>query len=320
MTQAEEIARFLTPLRRILITSHERPDGDSIGSQLGAALALEQLGKTVEVVNRDPHPPNYRSLPGVERIRLGETVRGDFDCVLVLECGSFERTGVRGLDRFPAVNIDHHPVNDSYGILNWIDPSFAAVAQMVLPVLKLMGARITPEIASNLYTGILTDTGGFRFANTTPDALRAAAELVEFGANPATIAEEVLNRQSESRLRLLAGLLASLKRDPSGQLAWVTMEQRLFRESGAAPNDTEGLVNYPMSVEGVRACAIFREEPDGAWRISLRSKGDLDIGQVAQSFGGGGHRNAAGFSFPPAPVDRVTDEVLSRILPLLSEP
>lgn len=318
MTIADEIIQYLGSVQRILITSHARPDGDSIGSQLAAALGLQQLGKQIAVINADPHPPNYRSLPGIDLIQLRHKVEGEFDCVLILECNNFERAGVEGLDRFPAVNIDHHPTNDSFGILNWVDPSYAAVAQMVHPVLKGLGVHITPEIAANLYTGILTDTGSFRFSNTTPAALRCAAELVESGADPAALAEEVLMRQSESRLRLISGLLATFEQDPSGQIAWVVLDQQLLRRTGAGANDTEGLVNYPMSVDGVLVCVFFREEPDGSWRVSLRSKGNLDVGQVALHFDGGGHRNASGFSYPKARLEDVRDTVLKRVLPLVS--
>jgi bifunctional oligoribonuclease and PAP phosphatase NrnA len=314
MTVVDRIADYLAPLRRVLISSHARPDGDSIGSQLAAAAGLEQLGKSVEIVNRDAHPPNYRMLPGIERIRIRSAVEGDFDCALILECNNLDRTEVTGLERFPIVNIDHHPINDSFGVLNWVDSSFAAVAEMVLPLLKRLGAVITPEIATNLYVGLLTDTGSFRFSNTSPAAMRAAAELIESGADPAGIAEEVLMRQSASRLRLTAGLLGTFERDPSGRIAWVVLEQSLVKKSGAAPNDTEGLVNFPMSVDGVLICAFFREEPDGGWKVSLRSKGQVDIGRVAQFFGGGGHRNASGFSYPRSPLPVVRDAVLDRLL------
>ncbi len=319
MTPEQSIVEFLRPCRRVLITSHARPDGDSIGSQLALALGLEQIGKQVDIVNADPHPPNYRRLPGIERIRLQDRVNGDWDCVVLLECNNLERSGVQGLERYPAVNIDHHPSNDHFGVVNWVDPDCAAVAQMVLPVLRGLQVAITPDIATNLYVGILTDTGSFRFSNTTPAAFRAAAELVEAGADPAATAEEVLMRQSESRLRLMAALLSTFGRDPSGRIAWVTLTRDMLAQTGAAANDTEGLVNYPLSVDGVVVCAFVREEPDGSTKVSLRSKGDLDVGQVAEAFGGGGHRNASGFSFPGS-VEQARREIVARLLALVESP
>ncbi|GAB4120535.1 MAG: bifunctional oligoribonuclease/PAP phosphatase NrnA [Acidobacteriota bacterium] len=319
MNPEQTIVEYLRPRRRVLITSHARPDGDSIGSQLALALGLEQIGKKVEVVNVDPHPPNYRTLPGIDRIRLQESVNGEWDCVVLLECNNLERSGVRGLERYPAVNIDHHPSNDHFGVVNWVDPNCAAVAEMVFPILRGLGVRITPEIATNLYVGILTDTGSFRFSNTTPQTFRTAAELVEAGADPAATAEEVLMRQSESRLRLMAALLNTFGRDPSGRIAWVTLTRKMLEETGAAANDTEGLVNYPLSVDGVEVCVFLREEADGSSKVSLRSKGGIDVGRVAEAFGGGGHRNASGFSFPGG-VEEAHREVVERLLPLLESP
>ncbi|GAB4234265.1 MAG: bifunctional oligoribonuclease/PAP phosphatase NrnA [Acidobacteriota bacterium] len=312
----EEVAAFLLQPRRILITSHERPDGDSIGSQLAMAEALEQLGKEVAVVNKDPMPPNYRRLPGASRIRLAPRVEGRFDALLILECNNLERSGVAGLEGIPAVNIDHHPVNDHYGVLNWIDPEAAAVAEMLLELLKRMPVRITPTIAANLYAGILTDTGSFQFNNTRPATFRAAADLVEAGADPAWVAEEVLLSQSEARLRLIARLIDTMGFDSTRQIAWILLTRKMLEETGAQANDTEGLVNYPLSVEGVRICAFFREETENRYRVSLRSKGELDVGRVARELGGGGHRNAAGLTLE-GPFEEARDRLVRALQQLL---
>ena len=158
MKIVQDIAAFIRGHGRYVLTSHVRPDGDSIGSQLALASALEQMGKFVEIFDADPAPPNYRSLPGIERIHVGKPVKGDFDALIVLECANLERAGVKGLDSLPSVNIDHHPVNDFYGILNWVDPSASAVGEMLFVLLSELGTQFTPEIATNLYTAILTDT------------------------------------------------------------------------------------------------------------------------------------------------------------------
>ena len=294
MKIVQDIAEFIHAHSRFVVTSHERPDGDSIGSQLALAEALEQLGKHVEIFDADPYPPNYRSLPRIERIRIGEPVQGDFDALIVLECSNLERSGVKGLDSYPSVNIDHHPINDLFGVINWVDPGASAVAEMLYQVLSELGTNITVEIATNLYAAILTDTGSFQFSNTTAETFRVASSLVSAGAEPAEIAQAVLMSQSEARIRLVGRLLDTLEFDPGREIAWVRLDRDMFTETGAAQNDTEGLANYPLSVDGVKLCAFFREEGPGEYRVSLRSQGDLDVGRIASRFGGGGHRNAAG--------------------------
>lgn len=312
MTIIQDIAAFLTSHHTFLVTSHERPDGDAVGSQLATALALQQLGKQVTIINRDPAPPNYRRLPGSSMIRLGTRAQGKFDALVILECNNLARSGLEGLEGLPAVNIDHHPVNDHYGELNWVDPEAAAVAEMLLDLLRELPLRLTQDIAVNLYTGILTDTGSFQFSNTRAKTFRAAAELLEAGVNPAAVAEEVLLSQSEKRLRLIGRLIETLDFDSTRKIAWVRLTRKMLEETGAEANDTEGLVNYPLSLEGVRISLFFRQEGNARYRVSLRSKGDLDVGKVARSFGGGGHRNAAGIS-----LECDFQEALDRLVPAL---
>ncbi len=294
MSIVADIASFLLEKNNILITSHARPDGDSVASQLALALALRQLGKSVDILNADPCPPNYRSLPGIELLRVGRRAEGRFDALVVLECNNLERTEIENLEGYPTVNIDHHPVNDQFGLLNWVDASASAVGEMLFHLFGAMPLRLTPEIAANLYTAILTDTGSFQFSNTRAETFRVAAELVSAGADPGRIAQTVLMSQAESRLRLLARLLGTLELDDGRGVAWVTLDRKMLEETGAAENDTEGLANYPLSVDGVQVCAFFREVDPRSYRVSLRSKGDLDVSRLARRFGGGGHRNAAG--------------------------
>jgi phosphoesterase RecJ-like protein len=267
MKIVQDIAQFIRTHDRFVLTSHVRPDGDSIGSQLALASAIEQLGKHVAIFDADPYPPNYRSLPGIERIRIGEPVKGDFDALIVLECSNLERAGVEGLDSYPSVNIDHHPVNDSFGVLNWVDPGASAVGEMLYELLTELGTDIT---------------------------FRVASRLVAAGAHPAQIAQAVLMSQSEARIRLVGKLLDTLEFDPSRKIAWVRLDRDMFVETGAAPNDTEGLANYPLSIDGVELCAFFREEGPNEYRVSFRSQGDFNVGRIAARFDGGGHRNAAG--------------------------
>jgi phosphoesterase RecJ-like protein len=295
--------------KRFLITSHQRPDGDSIGSQLALAEGLRQLGKVADIVNADPYPRNFRFLPGVEMIEIETKTSSDYEVVFVLECNDFERSGIEELCQFTSINIDHHPKNDQFADLNWVEPEASAVGMLVFELLRELGAEITAEIAVNLYVAILTDTGSFQFSNTNAKTFAVARELVIAGADPGQIAQSVMMSQSESKLRLLARLLATLDFDATRRIAWICLSQEMLKTTGATSEDTEGVVNYPLSVEGVLLCAFFREESHGSFRVSLRSKNGLDVGSVAESFGGGGHRNAAGLS-----VEGTFEEVRERVL------
>ncbi len=312
----QKISQFLLEKNHFLISSHSRPDGDSIGSQLALAEALEQIGKTAEIVNADPYPPAYQSLPGIEKIQLSETAKGSYDGLIVLECNNLDRTGIGNLPDSYVINIDHHPLNDYFGILNWVDPTASAVAELVYALLIKMGVEINASIAINLYAAILTDTGSFQFSNTNEKTFRIVSELVQAGASPSKIAQNILQNQSRSRIQLLGEILNSMQFNSSGEVAWISLFRSTFNKTGATPQDTEGLVNYPLNVEGVQLCAFFREQDKNSFRISLRSKGDWDVGSIAAQFGGGGHRNAAGLSIKGSFVD-VRDQLIDRLERLL---
>lgn len=288
-----EIVQHIFQGNRFAITSHARPDGDAIGSELGLGLALREAGKEVTIVNADPHPSNYAQLPGIETIRIGTRLEESYDAVIVLECSSLARTGLQDLDQYFIVNIDHHPKNEGYGDLQWFDADAAAVGEMVYHLLERAGIPLSPPVASNLYVSLISDTGSFKFSNTTARTFAIAGDLVQAGADPGKIAELVYMNQPESRVRLLSRLLESLELHPSRRISWMKLDRRMLEQAGASARDTEGLVNYALGIEGVLMCALFREE-EGCFRASLRSKGELDIGSVAASLGGGGHRNAAG--------------------------
>ena len=292
-----EIAEYLRTHDHLVVTSHSRPDGDALGSSLAVAQGLEQLGKSVRVVSADPPPSNYADLPGVEALAVtGQLDPGDSQAVIVLECNNLVRTGVSGLADLTVINIDHHPGNEEFGRYNWLDPTAAAVGEMVYLLLLDLGVQITKEIATNLYVAVLTDTGSFQFSNTTAETFRIAGELVAAGVEPGQVSQSVYFSQPLARLRLLGEILETLEVHPSGRIAWIHLRQSALQRTGAASSDTEGLVNYPLSVGGVEVCAFFREEPGGGYRVSLRSKNEHDVGAVASLFGGGGHRNAAGLS------------------------
>jgi phosphoesterase RecJ-like protein len=280
--------------QRFVIASHARPDGDAIGSQLAMAFALRQLGKDVQVVNADPAPPQFQTFPGVGDIQVSPTVDGRFDAAIVMECGDLARTGVGGLDRYFVVNIDHHPGNTSYGAINWFDPGAAACAEMVFDIINALGVALTPEIATHIYLAILTDTGGFHFSHITPRTFEICRQCTVAGARPEAIARAVYDSSTMGRLRLMGAVLHDLEFESGGRAALAALTLKLLQDTGATHEDADGLINIPLTVKEIQAVAFFKEIAPDSFRISLRSKGAVDVNRVANAFGGGGHTNAAG--------------------------
>jgi len=284
---------------RFLLTSHVNPDGDAIGSELGLARALSALGKTARIWNRDAAPALYAPLPGSARIVVGEEPPAGFpdafDAAIVLECPSLDRTGLaEPLGALPLVNIDHHLGNQHYGEINWVDPMAPAVGVMVHELASALGVRIEPDAADCLYLALVTDTGGFRFGNATPRAFEAAGRLVAAGASVERVSHWLYESQPEPAIRLLGELLSTLERHGDGRVATVVLPLAAFERSGAGPGDSEGLIDVPRSIAGVEAVALLRELSAGEWKLSLRSRGGVDVEAVARARGGGGHKNAAG--------------------------
>jgi len=287
--------------RRFLVVSHANPDGDAIGTGLGLARAMRGAGHQALVWSRDPVPTVYLQLPGAGDIHVGEDPPPDFpaafDCAIVLECPTLDRTGLETrLALLPQLNIDHHLGNAGYGEAAWVDPQAPAVAVMVAELLRELRVPIDSDAASCLFVGLSTDTGGFRFANATPRAFRAAADLVAEGASVERVSQWLHESQPEGAVRLLGGLLATLERHgEDGRVATARLTREMFAAAGAAPGDAEGLIDVPRSVAGVDAVGLLREVGDDLWKISLRSRGTIDVEAIARAHGGGGHRNAAGF-------------------------
>ena len=280
--------------RRFVVTSHARPDGDAIGSSLAMAYALRHLGKEVRVVSSDPAPPPLMPFPGVAAIEVTRRVEDPGDAVVVMECGTLERTGIEGLERGYVVNIDHHVGNSMYGALNWFDVSAAACGEMVFDLVRALGVPLTPEIATHVYIAILTDTGSFHFSNITPRTFDICRLCLEAGVDPPAVARTVFDSNSLARLRLHGAVLNRMHLDSSGRIATLWVDTALTDALGATSEDTEGLINVPLTVKEIVAVAFFKEQASGEWRVSMRSKGDIDINAIAREFGGGGHKNASG--------------------------
>lgn len=294
------ICRVFAEKDRFLIACHENPEGDAIGSELALALALRKMGKTAVVLNADPVPENLRFLPGADTVLMEED-GSKYEVAVVVDCGSPDRTGrVEAELRKPPllVNIDHHRTNGVCGALALVDPDAAAAGLLVYRVLEAMGCRIDRDIAENIYVAVLTDTGSFRYGNSSPEAFRVAGEMVRLGVDPWSVAEQVYETQSLSRLRLLGRALSSLEIALGGKVASITTMLADLADAGAGKDLMEGFINYPRSVQGAEVAVSFREEQGGDFRVSFRSKGRVDVSEVAARFGGGGHRNAAGCTVP----------------------
>ncbi len=289
-----QIADALRHRRRFVVSSHARPDGDSIGSQMAAAYALRALGKDVVVVNADPAPAPLLQFPGVPSIHIATRVEGDFDAALIMECGELTRTGVEGLNRFFIVNIDHHPGNAAYGQLNWFDPAAAACGEMVFDLIAALGVPLSPEIATHIYLAILTDTGSFHYSNITPRTFEITRETLLAGVDPVAVARSVYDSNNMGRLKLFGAVLSAMQLDATGRIAIVYLDHEMARSAGGTYDDTEGLINLPLTVKEIEAVVFFKQIEGDEYRVSMRSKGDTDIGAVAKEFGGGGHKNAAG--------------------------
>ena len=293
---AAQIADAIRGRQRFVIASHTRPDGDAVGSSLSMAFALRHLGKDVRVVSRDAPPPPMLVFPGVTGIEITDRIDDPGDAVIVMECGDLKRTGVEGLADGFVINIDHHPGNTMYGAMNWFDLSAAACGEMVFDLVRALRVPLTVEIATHVYIAILTDTGSFHYSNITPRTFDICRHCMEAGVSPPAVARNIFDSNNLGRLKLFGAVLSRMQLDPTARIASLFVDQHLTRESGGTYEDTEGLINLPLTVKEILAVAFFKEIGPADWRVSMRSKGDIDVNAIAKEFGGGGHKNASGCS------------------------
>lgn len=289
-----QVVELIESKQTFAITSHFRPDGDSLGSSLGLYWLLRALDKDVEVIMRDPVPHAYQQLPGAKQVRVTPGVDNSYDAVFVIECSDITRPGLKELDKQMVVNIDHHSTTALFGKINWIDSTASAVGEMIYNLCKATGVRVTREIAECVYTALITDTGSFHFSNTTERTFKVASELLRTGVKPAKTAEAVFASYPWSRIQLMGAVLSTARRDSTGRVAFLRHSLEMQHTAHASDEDADGFVNYPLTVEEVEAVAMLKESEPGVYRTSLRSKGDVNVARVAEVFGGGGHRNAAG--------------------------
>src|SRR6266478_1150314 len=314
LAMLSQVVELIENKDRFAITSHIRPDGDSLGSSLGLFWLLRALGKEVEVIMRDSAPPSYQKLPGANSIRVTPAVDRAYDGVFVIECSDIDRPGLVDLEKQFVVNIDHHSTTELFGTVNWIDSTASAVGEMIYNLCKATGVRVTKEIAECVYTALLTDTGSFHYSNTTERTFKIASELVRIGVKPAKSAEAIFGSYQWPKIELLSLVLATAKRDETGHVAWMRQTLAMQELTKACDEDADGFVNYPLSVGEVEASALFKEYAPGVYRTSLRSKGDVNVAKIAEQFGGGGHRNAAGCT-----LKGTSSELEQRVVPLLQD-
>ncbi len=310
MSDPGQIIAALRQCTTILITVHKSPDGDALGSQLALMLALEKMSKTVTAHNLDPVPEIYRFLPHADRIKTGPTVAGAYDAYIVLDADP-PRSGLfdRSLPSDILINIDHHITNSSNWPYTWLDPHAAATGEMIYKLILELGVSLDRDMALCLYTAIFTDTGSFRYSNTSPESMKIAASMLEAGADPWVVTENVYESFAFRRLKLLGAVLAEMEQSTDGRIAWVVVTEELYRQTGTTAEDTDNFVNFVRSVKGVEVAVLLRQTAAREYKISFRSKGRVDLSGLAQSLGGGGHKNAAGST-----LSGTLEEVRSKVI------
>ncbi|HET8576672.1 MAG TPA: bifunctional oligoribonuclease/PAP phosphatase NrnA [Methylomirabilota bacterium] len=301
------------PKGQVLMLGHVHPDGDVLGTLLGLGLALEGAGSTVTYAGPHPVPDVLAFLPAAERWQIWSRAPRTFDVVVLTDCPNDERTegllaGARAADS-RVLNIDHHPDNRRYGTVNWIDVSAAATGEMIVELLRALGLKLTREIALNLFTAVHTDTGSFRYSNTTARTFQIAAELTACGAEPALVSGQLYQRRPKDALATLGELLRRVQVSADGRVAWLTVPRGLTSEGFMAAED---LVTYPRSIDGVKVALLLREEAPGVVKASLRGKGEIPVNRIAHRFGGGGHENAAGCTLEGT-LDEATATLLAAV-------
>ncbi len=325
----EEILGVIRQYETFLISSHINPDGDAIGSQLAIYSFLSDFGKKVSIINSNPVPYDYKFLleSGLSYATLNSEIGfgitsgdgrswDDVEVAIILDCGNLNRVGkelaTRIKPKCALINIDHHIGNENFGTHNLVNPDACASGELIFQLMEYGGLEINQYSATCLYTAILTDTGSFKFANTTAEAHNIAARLIDAGARPNWIAEKVYEVVPYQRAKLFGMALEALRLDHNGKVAYMWVTRGMFDQTGAGSEDTEGFVEYVRSLRDIEVAIFFRELEDSGVKVSLRSKGDIDVNKIAVKFGGGGHQAAAGCVISES-LDKSIDMVLSAV-------
>ncbi|PWK12666.1 DHH family phosphoesterase [Tumebacillus permanentifrigoris] len=308
-------AQFFREHDDFLLLVHEKPDGDALGSVLGAAHLLTKLGKTFTLVNDDPIPDKFLFLPMADSFKLPEDVQTKYRSVISFDCGDRPRLGLSGsliATDAALLNIDHHKTNDFFGTENLVDLTAAATCQIVYKISRELGLELSLDAATCLYTGLVTDTGGFRYSNTSEEVMLIAASLLKLGVQPYNVIDKVMETMTWAQVLLIRAALENLGRSEDGKYAWLCVTRQMIEDAKGCDEDVEGLVNYPRNVEGVEVGILFREATPGKVKVSFRSKYIIDVGALAQELGGGGHARASGCT-----VSGTMEEVKERVFALV---
>jgi len=297
LTRGETAELIRNMQGKILITTHKNPDGDAIGSSLGWYHFLRKLGKEAKVFYRDRIPYFFDFLPGANEVETGPRIREKFDWVIITDVSDPKRTGFDEIPAEKSLVIDHHITAEPFTDYHIVEPHISSTCELSYGIMKLIEpALIDTLVALPLYTGIVTDTGSFSYSNTSPQTHHIAAELMEKGVEPYKVYSSIFERNRINKFKLLELVLKTLEFSLGGKVAHITLFRRFLEETGAYPEEAEGFINYPRSIEGVEVAVFFKElEEEGKWKVSLRSKGKVDVAKVAKKLGGGGHKMAAGY-------------------------
>jgi len=321
--QLKEAAAFIRDRDDFLIVSHVQPDGDAISSTVTVAWMLEKLGKKYTMLNEGPVPSRLRFLwKSSEILSLEDDVSSDshasarlFRNVICVDCADYARVGRTGQWFAPdaeLLNIDHHPTNNGFGLVNLMKFHAAATAEILFELLDELGLKPDTDVASAIYTGLLTDTGGFRYSSTSPLVMAMASRLLEAGVDGPELAERLLERMTAGQLRILQRGLSRLELSSDQRIAWLWVTSEDLEETGATNEDLEGIVNYPRNIEGVEVGLLFKQNGQQSVKVSMRSAGKVNVAEVAQRFGGGGHVRAAGCRLTD-PLPEVIRQVIEEV-------
>ncbi len=319
MSEYNKLNELIGQSKKILITSHENPDGDALGSMLSLGLGLLKLNKEVVFYNKDGVPEILDFLPHSEEIIDSlDSLSGPFDIVFAVDCSGTYRAG-KEFERYAKsenclnlVIIDHHETTGSNADIHILDTNASSTGIMIYRILKSLDVEIDESISKNIYTTIISDTGSFNYSNTSSETFRVAAELVDAGADPSEISQALYENEPLRKLELFKLVIPTLDITPGKTIASIFVDKEMFSETGTTREDTEGMVNIPRSIKGVQVAMLFRQEKGEDWKISLRSKGQVNVAKIAEGFGGGGHARAAGCSLKGS-ISEVKSEVIRSI-------
>jgi phosphoesterase RecJ-like protein len=316
----DQIIHRIKNANSIFIASHANPDGDAIGSLIAMGLAMNSMGKRYTLYNESIIPTVYRFLPSVESVVQHLRHDQHYDCAIILDCGNLQRIGQAAqiIQHVPTIiNVDHHLTNTRFGHCQLIDTDACSTAEIVYHIIKALDISMTVELATAIYTGILTDTGSFRFSNTNRAAFAICDEMVDLGVDPYAIAQHVYGTYSMGRIKLLNLALDSIEMSPNGKLSMMTVTRDMLDNTNTHPEDVDGMINYAKRIKDVKVAALVQEKINGSrcdseihkLHVSLRSDGSVDVSMIASQFGGGGHSSAAGFN-----IDTSISDIKAKLL------